>query len=286
MPKILSGKPVAEAIKSRIKRYVSSLKETCPRLACIIVGNNSASQSYVRSKVKACKECGINSKVIELPENVSEATLLWEIAKLNSNRRIDGIMVQLPLPKHINTQNILNHINPDKDVDGFTTINQGKLILQDDSGFIPATPLGITYILNYYNIDVSGKNCVILGRSNIVGKPITQLMLQRNATVTVLHSYSKNITTYLTNADIVIIAIGNPLYINRDMLKDDAVVIDVGINRITPQIGKPFIVGDFDPKNDSIESNISYTPVPGGVGLTTVACLLENTIKAHEKRKI
>lgn len=288
MPKILSGKPVAEDIKSKVKEFVSSLKETdsIPRLVCIIVGNNSASQSYVRSKVKSCKECGIDSIVIELPEETTEVQLKWQITKLNSDKSITGIMVQLPLPKHINEQNIINSIDPNKDVDGFHTINQGKLVLQDISGFVPATPLGITHILDYYNIDVAGKKCVILGRSNIVGKPMAQLMLQRDASVTILHSKSKNIMVETVTADIVIVAVGKPAFIDRMMVSNNAVIIDVGINRVTaPQISKPCIMGDFDPMEtlgDYEDSNISYTPVPSGVGLTTVASLLENTIKAYK----
>lgn len=283
---ILYGKPIADNIKDFIKHkieYYISKDKNPPRLACVIVGSNPASQSYVRSKIKACEYCGITSKVIECPENITEVQLKWEIARLNSDKSITGIIVQLPLPEHINEQNIINSIDPNKDVDGFHTINQGKLVLGDTSGFIPATPLGIIHILDYYNIDVAGKKCVILGRSNIVGKPITQLMLQRNASVTILHSHSIDIFSYLKDADIVILAIGKPHYISEYILKSDAVVIDVGINRVDADNKKGYkIVGDFEPNYEE-ENSVAYTPVPGGVGLTTVACLLENTLKAYEK---
>lgn len=287
MVTILSGKEVAKTIKDNLKENINSL-EVKPCLACIMVGDDPASQSYVRSKIRQCNEVGINSYVEVFDNTVSEAKLIWTIEKLNKDKYINGIMVQLPLPKHINTNNILNHIDPNKDVDGFHTINQGKLVLQDISGFVPATPLGITHILDYYNINVAGKKCVILGRSNIVGKPMAQLMLQRDASVTMLHSKSKNIMVETVTADIIIVAVGKPAFIDRMMVSNNAVIIDVGINRVTaPQISKPCIIGDFDPMEtlgDYEDSNISYTPVPGGVGLTTVASLLENTYKAYLKQ--
>lgn len=284
---ILSGKQVAASIKDEIKRSVESLPEDIrPTLACIIVGNNPASQSYVRSKVKSCNECGISSHVIELPEETTEVQLKWEIARLNADKSINGIIVQLPLPKHINESNIINYIRPEKDVDGFHVVNQGKLVVGDNTGFVPATPLGITKIFDYYNIDCDGKKCVILGRSNIVGKPMAQLMLQRNASVTILHSHSIDKYSYLKDADIVILAIGHPNFISSYILKQDAVVIDVGINRVPADNEKGYkIVGDFDicENYDGFEdSRIQYTPVPGGVGLTTVASLLYNTLKAFE----
>lgn len=283
---ILDGKLVSKDIKDKVKEYVDTLDEfSRPVLACIIVGNNPASQSYVRSKVKACEYCGVGSKLITLPEETTEVQLKWQIAKLNADKSVNGIIVQLPLPKHINETNIINSIIPEKDVDGFHVVNQGKLIVGDSTGFIPATPLGITKILDYYNIDCDGKKCVILGRSNIVGKPMAQLMLQRNASVTILHSHSKDIFSYLKDADIVILAIGKPQYISSYILKQDAIVIDVGINRVPADNEKGYkIVGDFDPyNNDEIDDcKISYTPVPGGVGLTTVAALIENTCKSFK----
>lgn len=285
--RILSGKTVSEHIKNQVKEEVESFLtyDQCPTLACIVVGDNAASESYVKSKVKACEYCGITSKVIKLPKETTEVELKWTIAKLNSNKSVNGIIVQLPLPKHINESNIINFIEPMKDVDGFHVINQGKLVIGDKSGFTPATPLGITKILDYYDIDCTGKKCVIIGRSNIVGKPMAQLMLQRNASVTILHSHSKDIFSYLKDADIVILAIGKPQHISSYLLKQDAVVIDVGINRVPADNEKGYkIVGDFDMgNNDEIDDcKISYTPVPGGVGLTTVAALMSNTLKSYK----
>lgn len=285
---IIDGKLVAQSIKDNIKSKVEQLGEDTvkPKLVCIIVGNNPASESYVRSKIKSCEYCGIESEVIRFEETVAETKLLWEISRLNKDKYVHGIIVQLPLPKHIREEIIINAISPEKDVDGFHVINQGKLVIGDKTGFVPATPLGITKMLDYYNIDCTGKKCVIIGRSNIVGKPIAQLMLQRNASVTILHSKSKNMTTELSTADIIIAAVGKPEFVEEYMIKDNVIIIDVGINRVSADNNEKGykIVGDVD--FNTIQENNHFgfiTPVPGGVGLTTVAALIGNTWKSYNQ---
>ncbi len=271
MCQTLSGKEVAEHVERQVKEEIEhrGLKVS---LAVVIVGDNPASKIYVRNKSRACKYCGIKSVEYALPEHATEAELLNLIDELNANIDINGILVQLPLPKHINADEVIERIDPAKDVDCFTAINTGKL-WQGRYDIAPCTPAGILAILDYYNIGITGKNVVIVGRSNIVGKPTAALMLERNATVTVCHSGTQNLSGVTRNADILISAVGKPKFITRDMIKDGAVVIDVGMNR--DENGK--LCGDVDFAN--IADKTSYiTPVPNGVGPMTVAMLMKNTL--------
>lgn len=275
--KLIDGKEVSNWIK---KSITTNPNINNVILAMLIVGNNPASRSYIKTKSKQCAELGIKTTTIEYDENISEEDLLSDIIKMNNDDTITGIMVQLPLPKHINENKVIETISPDKDVDGFCEYNLGRLVTGRNA-MIPATPLGITKMLDYYNIDCDGKKCVIIGRSNIVGKPMALLMLQRNASVTVLHSHSKNIKEECLSADIIICAIGKPGFLTEDMVKEGATVIDVGINRIPWDNEKGYkVVGDVD--FDNVAPKCEWiTPVPGGVGLTTVACLLENTLNCY-----
>lgn len=278
MYQILSGKEVAEHIKQQVKEEIEhhELKVT---LAVIIVGDDPASKVYVRNKSRACEYCGIKSVEYVLPEYTTEGELLTLIDELNTNTEINGILVQLPLPKHINADEVIERIDPAKDVDCFTAINTGKL-WQGRYGIAPCTPAGIVAILDYYNIDITGKNVVIVGRSNIVGKPTAALMLERNATVTVCHSHTKDLYKHTSAADILISAVGKPKFITWGLVKKGAIVIDVGINR--DENGKA--CGDVDVKN--IENKIgALTPVPGGCGVVTVAMLMRNTLIATEIQK-
>ncbi|MGP1485059.1 MAG: bifunctional methylenetetrahydrofolate dehydrogenase/methenyltetrahydrofolate cyclohydrolase FolD [Campylobacter sp.] len=277
---ILNGKDVSAKVKEGIREDVLNLKKSCiePALAVILVGNDKASATYVASKEKACKLCEIKSIMHHLPENTTENELLTLIDILNLDDSIDGILVQLPLPKHINTDKILEKIYPNKDVDGFHALNIGKLSSGLD-GFVPCTPLGIMEILKAYNINPEGKNAVVIGRSNIVGKPMANLLLNANATVTIAHSKTKNLKNICLNADILIVAIGKPNFIKADMIKNGAIVIDVGINRLDDRK----LVGDVD--YESVAPKCSFiTPVPGGVGPMTIAMLLKNTIKSAKSR--
>jgi len=288
--KILDGKATSALIRNRIKDIIE--KEFKPRnlqpgLVAVLVGNNPASKIYVSSKAKACEEVGIYSKVIELDEAISQNELIDVIKQLNINPKFHGILVQQPLPKHINTELVNETISPAKDVDGFHPLNMGKLLLGEDC-LKPCTPLGIIELLKHYQIELSGKNVVVIGRSNIVGKPLAAMLIQKdkvtNATVTVCHSATKDISFFTKNADVVIAAIGKPEFLKAEMIKDDAVVIDVGINRIedlNSQKGYR-IVGDV--KFDEISEKASFiTPVPGGVGPMTIAMLLKNTLIASSK---
>lgn len=277
---LLDGKAVSAKTKERVKNEAINLKNSGiePALAVILVGEDKASQTYVASKEKACHACEIRSIMHRLPENTSENELLALIDLLNLDDGVDGILVQLPLPKHINTSRILEAIKASKDVDGFHAINVGKLASGLD-GFVPCTPLGIMEILKEYKIDVKGKNVCVIGRSNIVGKPMANLMLNADATVTVTHSKTKNLKEICLNSDIIVAAIGKPFFLTADMVKDGAIVIDVGINRL--EDGR--LVGDVD--FDSVAPKCSYiTPVPGGVGPMTIAMLLSNTIKSAKNR--
>lgn len=289
---LIDGKKVSQKIKDNLKEETSSLynsKGIKPGLAVIIVGENPASQTYVSMKEKACYYVGFYSEVIRFNESVEEKTLIDKISELNSREDIDGILVQLPLPKHINEEKIILAISPEKDVDGFHPLNMGKLLIGSPL-FIPCTPYGIIKLLEEYKIETNGKNAVVIGRSNIVGKPIAALLMQKqkygNATVTICHSRTKDAAYYTKKADILIAAIGNPLYIKKDMIKDGAVVIDVGINRVTDQNSKKGykLVGDVD-FEDVIQKAGAITPVPGGVGPMTIAMLLTNTFQAFKQIK-
>lgn len=279
MYQLINGKEVAEKIKLQVKEEIKSLGKDVT-LAVVVVGDNPASKVYVNNKKKACKLVGIQSLEYGLPENTSEDELLSLIDRLNNYNYVDGILVQLPLPRHINTDMVIERINPEKDVDGFTAINTGKLWL-GQYDIAPCTAIGVIELLDYYNIDIAGKHCVIVGRSNIVGKPVAALMLERNATVTVCHSKTQNLYDITRTADILITAVGKPKFITRDMVKDGAVVIDVGINR--DENGK--LYGDVDFENVK-DKTTAITPVPGGCGPMTVAMLMKNTLEAAKSQMI
>ncbi|WP_149699532.1 bifunctional methylenetetrahydrofolate dehydrogenase/methenyltetrahydrofolate cyclohydrolase FolD [Campylobacter concisus] len=280
--KILDGKAVSLKVKESVKVRADELKKfgVEPTLAVVLVGEDKASQTYVRAKEKACNEYGIKSVAHRLSENTTQNELLALINVLNLDDSIHGILVQLPLPKHIDTNVVLAAIDPRKDVDGFHAVNVGKLVSGLD-GFVPCTPLGVMEILKEYGIDVVGLNAVVIGRSNIVGKPMANLLLNASATVTVTHSKTKNLKEICKNADLIVAAIGKPFFLKADMVKDGAVVVDVGINRLDD--GR--LVGDVD--FDDVAPKCSYiTPVPGGVGPMTIAMLLNNTILAAQAKKI
>ena len=289
---ILDGKKVSNDIMDEIAEEVQQMKnrgEKVPHLAAIIVGNDGASLTYVNSKVKACERVGFESTLVKLSSTISETELLKKIKDLNENPAIDGFIVQLPLPKQIDTQKVLLTVDPDKDVDGFHPTNFGKMAL-DMSSFIPATPFGILELLERYNVETKGKHTVVIGRSHIVGRPMSILMGRKgfpgNSTVTVTHSYTKNITQITSQADIIITALGNPEFLKAEMVKDDAVIIDVGITRV-PDETKPRgyrITGDVDFENVSKKASF-ITPVPGGVGPMTIAMLLKNTLLARENHR-
>ena len=278
--KILDGKAVSLKVKESVKVRADELKKFGiePTLAVILVGEDKASQTYVRAKEKACNEYGIKSVAHRLSENTTRNELLALINVLNLDDSIHGILVQLPLPKHIDTNVVLAAIDPRKDVDGFHAVNVGKLV-SGLEGFVPCTPLGVMEILKEYGIDVAGLNAVVIGRSNIVGKPMANLLLNASATVTVTHSKTKNLKEICKNADLIVAAIGKPFFLKADMVKDGAVVVDVGINRLDD--GR--LVGDVD--FDEVAPKCSYiTPVPGGVGPMTIAMLLNNTILAAQAK--
>lgn len=279
---ILDGKKCSQEILDKIKEKVDNLKSSnkrVPGLAVIIVGNNPASKIYVNSKVKACEKVGFYSKAIFLDENISQAELLENIQALNNDKNIDGILVQLPLPKHLNEDEICNAIDTSKDVDGFKAENLGKVMLGKEDGMVPCTPQGIMYLLDSIkDINLYGMNGVVIGRSNIVGKPISSLLINRGVTTTVCNSRTKNIEDVLRNADIIIAALGKPKFLKENMVKEGAIIIDVGINRVD---GK--LCGDVDFENVSKLASF-ITPVPGGVGPMTIAMLLNNTLRAYDKR--
>lgn len=279
---ILDGKKCSQEILDKIKEKVDNLKNSnkrVPGLAVIIVGNNPASKIYVNSKVKACEKVGFYSKAIFLDENISQVELLENIQALNNDKNIDGILVQLPLPKHLNEDEICNAIDTSKDVDGFKAENLGKVMLGKEDGMVPCTPQGIMYLLDSIkDINLYGMNGVVIGRSNIVGKPISSLLINRGVTTTVCNSRTKNIEDVLRNADIIVAALGKPKFLKENMVKEGAIIIDVGINRVD---GK--LCGDVDFENVSKLASF-ITPVPGGVGPMTIAMLLNNTLRAYDKR--
>ena len=281
MTKIIDGKLVSQTIRASIKDEVSALKAELgitPGLAVILVGDDPASAVYVRNKHKACLDTGIESYVITMPTDTKEETLLAKIDELNADKQVNGILVQLPLPKHICEDNIINRISPEKDVDAFHPANVGKILI-GNYDFLPCTPAGIMDLLAFYNIDIEGKECVVLGRSNIVGKPMALLLLGKNGTVTVCHSRTKNLAEITKRADILVVAIGKAEFVTADMVKPGAVVIDVGINRL--ESGK--LVGDV--KFDEVYAiSSAITPVPGGVGPMTITTLLKNTLTAARKQ--
>ncbi len=289
---ILDGKKVSNDIKNEIKAEVDKMKangEKVPHLAAVIVGNDGASLTYVGSKVRACERVGFESTMVRMSNTTSEIELLDKIEELNENDDIDGFIIQLPLPPQIDTQKVLMAVHPDKDVDGFHPMNFGKMAL-DMSTFIPATPFGILELLDRYQVDTKGKHTVVIGRSHIVGRPMSILMGRKgfpgNSTVTLTHSHTKNITQITSQADIIISALGVPNFLKAEMVKDDAVIIDVGITRVPDEnTAKGYVItGDVDYEN--VSKKASYiTPVPGGVGPMTIAMLLKNTLLARERHR-
>src|SRR5690606_30993695 len=290
--KLLDGKKISNQIKDEIAAEVEKIKkrgEKVPHLAAVIVGTDGASLTYVGSKVRSCKQIGFNSTLIDLPEETTEAQLLSEIDKLNKNDDIDGFIVQLPLPKHIDEQKVLLAIDPDKDVDGFHPMNVGRMALELPT-FLPATPFGILEIIERHNIETSGKNVVVIGRSHIVGRPMSILMSQKrkagDATVTLVHSRTKNLEQITRQADIIVVALGVAEFLKGDMVKEGVVIIDVGITRVADQTNERGyrLVGDVE--FDSVSKKSSYiTPVPGGVGPMTIGMLLKNTLLARERHQ-
>ena len=278
MAKLLMGKEVSDRIKNEMKEQVKELKAKGinPGLAVILVGEDPASKVYVSNKKKACEYIGINSFEYKLPEETTEGELIELIKKLNNDNAVSGILCQLPVPKHINEEAIINAIDPKKDVDAFHPINVGK-IMTGNYDFVPCTPAGVMELIKESGIDVCGKECVGVGRSNIVGKPMSMLLLHQNGTVTVCHSRTKDLKEKTKSADILVAAVGIPNFITGDMIKEGAVVIDVGINRIAPKT----LVGDVDFETAK-EVAGAITPVPGGVGPMTIAMLMKNTLKAAE----
>ncbi len=276
---IINGKEIGGEIRKSVEKRVEALKQKgiTPGLAVILVGDNPASKTYVANKQASCEAIGMYSALIKLPEDISETTLLEQIRELNDSSDIHGILVQLPLPKHIDENAVIATISPEKDVDGFSPISVGKMMLGQET-YLPCTPFGVMKLLEHTGIDVAGKHAVIVGRSHIVGKPMGQLLLQKDATVTYTHSKTKDLAFFTKQADILIAAVGRPNFITADYIKEGAVVIDVGINR--DEHNK--LVGDVDFASvDGVASHI--TPVPGGVGPMTITMLLENTVQAAEK---
>ncbi|MFN9783690.1 MAG: bifunctional 5,10-methylenetetrahydrofolate dehydrogenase/5,10-methenyltetrahydrofolate cyclohydrolase [Sphingobacteriales bacterium] len=282
--KLLDGKLVSQAVKDDLKTKTSQLREKggkIPHLAAILVGNNGASETYVASKVKSCEEIGFRSTLTRLEEQISEAELLQNIKQLNDDADVDGILVQLPLPKHISEQKVIDTIAAEKDVDGFHPVSVGRMV-QGLPSFLPATPYGILLLLEHYNIETKGKHAVVIGRSNIVGRPIS-ILLNRNAypgncTVTVCHSHTPNLKDICLQGDIVIAALGRPEFLTADMVKEGAVVVDVGITRVKDESKKSGFAIKGDVAFNEVAPKCSYiTPVPGGVGPMTIAALLMNT---------
>lgn len=278
---ILDGKKYANEVKLELKNKIDEIKKIYPEkeitLSIVLVGNNEASEIYVRNKIKTCSLVGIKASLIRVDETITEEALKEIIRKLNSDEKVNGIIVQLPLPKHLKEQTIIDEIAEEKDVDGFSTISKGKL-LSGAEAFYPATPYGIIKLLKHYNIDMCGKRAVVVGRSNIVGKPMALLLLNENATVTIAHSKTNNLEAYTKEADILVVAVGKAKLITKDMVKENAVIIDVGMNR-----KDGVLCGDVD--FEDVSQIASYiTPVPGGVGPLTIVYLLENTIKAFLKQ--
>jgi methylenetetrahydrofolate dehydrogenase (NADP+)/methenyltetrahydrofolate cyclohydrolase len=301
-PRVLDGVATASEIKAEVGREVVALsaKGITPGLAVILVGNVAASEIYVRSKVKTCGELGIFSEMLTPPESITTEEMLELVAKLNARDDIDGILIQLPLPKHVDTKRLLEAVSPDKDVDGFHPVNAGRL-QSGQPGLAPCTPAGIIEILKRRNLPIAGQNAVVVGRSDIVGKPAALMLLNESATVTVCHSKTRDLPAVTRNADILVAAIGRPGFVTPEMVKPGAVLIDVGINRLTDaaDVDRFFvgdaeraatfakrgsvIVGDIDPAAFALSG--AYTPVPGGVGALTIAMLMHNTVKAAKLRR-
>ena len=278
---IIDGKALSEKVLKEIEKEHSELEKKVGRkagLAVIIVGENPASQIYVRNKIKACEKVGFHSETIRLDENITEENLLLEIEKLNNNSNIDGILVQLPIPKHIDGLKIINAISAEKDVDGFHTTNIGKMMIGDETGFLPCTPAGVVHMFEEYNINLEGKDVLVIGQSNIVGKPMTLLLIKKRATVQVCNSKTKNLSEKLQKADVVVAAAGSPKLVKTTDVKEGVVVIDVGINRVD---GK--LCGDVDFEEVSKKASF-ITPVPGGVGPMTIAMLIKNTFKSYKQK--
>lgn len=288
---LLDGVATAQRLRAQMALEVKVLKQrgVTPGLGFVLVGENPASQAYVRMKKKACAEIGIISHDFELPVTISQEELLALVQKLNADEAVDGFIVQLPLPKHINEEAVIAAIDPRKDVDCFHPVNVGKLCIGDTDGFFPCTPYGVVVLLQEYGIDTAGKHVVIMGRSNIVGKPLANLLVQKrtgaNATVTICHTGTRDIAQYTRQADIVVAAIGRPRTLTADMIRPGAVVVDVGINRVNDPSAKTGyrLVGDVE--FDTVKEKASWiTPVPGGVGPMTIAMLLQNALKAAQRR--
>lgn len=289
---LLDGAAVSAHIKAELKQQVADQVAAggkTPHLAAILVGNNPASEAYVGNKVRTCEELGFESTLLRFDAGITEAFLLEQVHAMNNDKNVDGILVQLPLPDHINPDSVINAINPDKDVDGFHPISQGKMMLGQPT-FLPATPYGILLMLEHYNIDITGKHCVVIGRSNIVGTPMTILLSRNtkpgNATVTICHSKTRNLAEITQTADVIVAAIGRPRFVTADMVKEGAIIIDVGINRIEDKTRKSGsrLVGDVD--FDGVAPKSSYiTPVPGGVGLMTICGLMKNTLEASKRSR-
>ena len=272
------SKKILEEISNEQKEIVERKNLRPAGLAVIIVGENPASQVYVRNKTRVCEKVGFYSETIKLEENISENDLIKKIEELNENDKIDGILVQLPLPKHIDELKVINSIKPEKDVDGFSNVNVGKMVIGDESGFLSCTPYGIMQLLEGYDIDVDGKDVVVVGRSNIVGKPMAMMLIQKGATVQVCNSRTKDLSKKLKKADIIVVAVGVPRMIKATDVKEGVVVIDVGINRVD---GK--LCGDVD--YEDVAQKASYiTPVPGGVGPMTIASLIKNTFISYQRK--
>ena len=289
MYQLLDGKTLSTQIKEEIATEVRQLMaqgHRTPHLAAIIVGNDGASQTYVANKEKSSHEVGYTSSIYRYSEKTTEKELLESIEFLNNDPEIDGFIVQLPLPKHINEQHVIDAISPDKDVDGFTAINVGRMVLGEDA-FVPATPMGICTLLKRYGIETAGKHCVVLGRSNIVGTPAANLLSRKgfDCTVTMCHSKTQNLAELTRQADILVVAIGKPEFVTADMVKEGAVLVDVGIHRVPDATKKNGyrVIGDV--KHSEVDAKCSWTtPVPGGVGPLTIVSLLENTLKAYKRR--
>lgn len=274
---IMDGKEVSKEIKEEVKNKVALLALK-PKLLVILVGEDPASKIYVASKEKACKACGISAETIYLNEDISQKELIDVIEKANLDKSVNAILVQLPLPDHINTKDVINAIDPLKDVDGLTGLNQGKLFMGQE-GIVPCTPKGVMHLFDKYNVDLTGKSAVVIGRSLLVGKPLAILLLNKNATVTMAHSKTKNLKEICASSDVIVSCVGKPKFITADMVKEGAIVIDVGINRVHGTI-----VGDVDYLN-VCDKCLRITPVPGGVGPMTIACLLENVLECYNMQK-
>lgn len=277
---IIDGKQVSEKVKNEIKSEIEKISSngSIPCLAVVLVGNNKASEIYVRNKINACEYVGMKSKLIKLEESATEVEIISEVNKLNKDKDVNGIIVQLPLPKHINESEVLESIDPNKDVDGCHYIQKGKLFIQKNQ-LVPCTPLGVIRLLKEYQIDLIGKNALVIGRSNLVGRPLAELLIQEDATVTIAHSKTKNLSKIIKNYDIVCVAIGKPNFVKAKELNKNSVVIDVGINR--DENNK--LCGDVEKKAKDKAKYI--TPVPGGVGPMTVAMLISNTLTAYKNQR-